>query len=55
MDHSTRFKLRRLVTRLGTRDAAALLRIHPALAARVAEDGDAQPDPGTLVRLEVLR
>ena len=55
MDTDARQQVSRLVTRLGIRDAAALRRIHPALAARVAADGDAQPDPGTLVRLEVLR
>ena len=42
MDTDARQKVSRLVTRLGIRDAAALRRIHPALAARVAEDGDAQ-------------
>ena len=55
MENSARQKVFRLVTRLGIRNAAAILRGRPALAARVAEDGDAQPDPGTLVRLEVLR
>ena len=42
MENSARQKVFRLVTRLGIRNAAAILRGRPALAARVAEDGDAQ-------------
>ena len=55
MENIPRQQVSRLVTRLGIRDAAALRRIHPALAARVAADGDAQLDTGVLMRIAVLR
>ena len=55
MDTDARQQVSRLVTRLGTRDAAALRRIHPNMAARVAADGDAQLDAGVLMRIAVLR
>ena len=55
MENTPREKVIRLVTRLGTRDAAALRRIHPNMAARVAADGEAQLDTGVLMRIAVLR
>ena len=55
MDNSTRLKLFRLVTRLGTRDTAALRRGRPVVAAQVAAGGDAQLDTGASARIAVLR
>ena len=54
-ENNPRQKVLRLVTRLGIRDAADLLRGRPALVAHAVAGGDARLDEGTLAWLEVLR